>query len=40
MIKWNKCSRCFYDGRCQNQNVEHPCGEILDEMCNSNNREV
>lgn len=40
MVKWNKCFNCFHDGKCQNQNVEHPCGKILDEMCNSYSQEL
>ena len=40
MMKWKKCFNCFHDGKCQNQNVEHPCNKILDEMCNSNSQKL
>lgn len=40
MMKWNKCFNCFYNDKCQNQNVEQPCGKILDEMFNSNSQEI
>lgn len=40
MMKWNKCSNCFHDGKCQNQNVEQPCGKVLEDMYNSNSQEL